>query len=68
MPRVCVCVCMSVCTTPAYICIPGVQTQLAMCNNVICLFASLSELLISELSAAAATERPDKTARVCASL
>lgn len=47
-----------------YIGIPGVQTQLAMCNNVICLFASLSELLISEPSAVTAIERPDKN-RLC---
>lgn len=39
-----------------------------MCNNAVCLLASLSELLISELSAAAAIERPDKTAcAVCRS-
>ncbi len=47
-----------------YIGIPGVQTQLAMYNNVIGLSASVSELLISESSAVTAIERPDKN-RLC---
>lgn len=48
-----------------YIGIPGVQTQLGMWNNAVCLFAFLSELLISDPSAVAAIERPDKTHIVC---
>ncbi|KAI4818874.1 hypothetical protein KUCAC02_004170 [Chaenocephalus aceratus] len=44
--------------------IPGVQTQLAECYNVVCLSASLSELLILELHAVTAVERPDKRACV----